>query len=261
MVRGAGRSRERSPDSPGRRDSIGRVHLAPDWETAAAAAAGLALVAKAARAVSWSGAAAGICVGVAVAAGFGAPGLVVLGTFFVVGSVATRVGYAKKAARGTAEKRGGARDWRNVVGKGGVAALISVVHTQAPEDGFAIAFTAALAAALADTLGTEIGTLATSAPIQVPRFRRVPTGTPGAVSLVGLAAAALGAVAIALVANRLGLVWSGSPAIVAAVCGFVACFIESVAVGLGYRASGAERNFLMTTIAALPGVFFGVFPP
>lgn len=174
---------------------------------ASAAAVALAVLARAAGAITWDGAAAGLAIGLAVAAAFGLPGLVVLGTFFVGGSVATRIGWATKAARGAAEAKGGARDARRVLGKGGVAAAIAVAALLGPRLG--AAFSGALAAALADTLGTEIGALSKGAPRTVPGFREVPHGTPGAVSLAGVAAGAVGAalvgVAAALPGGSLGV--------------------------------------------------------
>jgi uncharacterized protein (TIGR00297 family) len=235
------------------------VHLAPSWDVCAGAVVLLAAAAKAARAVSWSGAAAGIVVGVAISAGFGWPGLAVLGTFFIVGSVATKVGYAKKAARGAAEARGGARDWRNVVGKGGVAAAIGAATTfalwpaQRPPE---IAFTAALAAALADTLGTEIGTLAGGKPRSVPSFARVPTGTPGAVSISGTLAAAGGAAVVVGAAHLADLQGFDLAEVswTVAACGLVACLGESLAVGLGLRSAGFVRNLMMTGLGAALGM-------
>src|SRR5262245_54655317 len=95
-------------------------------DTATAALGVTAVCAVAARlvgALTTGGAVAGAVIGACVSAGFGLPGLAVLGTFFVVGTLATRIGWKTKKARGTAEADEGRRDWRRVVGKGGVAAL------------------------------------------------------------------------------------------------------------------------------------------
>lgn len=253
----------RAGGSRGLRDSIGPVNLAPNWEVAAAGAAVLAIVALAARAVSWSGAVAGLGVGIAVAAGFGWPGMIVLGTFFVVGSVATRVGYAKKAARGTAEKRGGARDWRNVVGKGGVAAGVAiwqVFETAGGHDRHLVwhvqshagPFVGALAAALADTLGTEIGSLSRGDPFTFPGLRRTAPGTAGAVSWLGVVAGAAGSALVAIVALMADLIGHDSYAVTGmiAVAGLVASLSESLAVGMGLRAPGFVRNLLTTGVGA-----------
>lgn len=235
------------------------MQVAPDFVPAVCAAAVLAAAAKALRTVTWSGAAAGLVTGAAVAAGFGVAGLVVLGTFFVVASAATKVGYAAKSARGAAEKRGGARGWENVAGKGGVAALVCALHATgtAIPGGAAAAFAGAVAAAIADTLGTEIGTLARGAPRSLPLFRSVPAGTPGAVSVAGTLAGAAGAALVAAAALAM-LSLSPSRAVAVGASGIVASAAESLAVGLGLRAPGFVRNILTTAVgAALPAVLPG----
>ena len=73
--------------------------------------------------VTAGGALAGLAVGLAVFVGTGPEGFVCLGSFFVIGSVLTRVGFQRKAERGMAEPRGGARGAWEVLAKGGVAAL------------------------------------------------------------------------------------------------------------------------------------------
>src|ERR1700675_2349975 len=65
--------------------------------------------------VGRSGALAGFPLGVAVYVGSGYKGFLILLCFFVLGSATTRLGYAKKAARGIAEKQRGARSWREAV--------------------------------------------------------------------------------------------------------------------------------------------------
>src|SRR5689334_11972047 len=109
-----------------------------------------AVLARLAGSLTTGGALAGAVVGTCVAAGFGLPGLAVLGTSFVVGTAATRVGWKRKEARGTAEAGGGRRDSRRVLGKGGVAAAVALLWTLRawspwlPETAFAGAVAAAL---------------------------------------------------------------------------------------------------------------------
>lgn len=224
-----------------------------------------ALAARIAGALTWDGALAGFAVGLCVSAGFGMPGLAVLGTFFVLGSIATRVGYARKSSRGAAEARGGARGWRNVVGKGAIAAAIGLLQTFETSGridrhlAFHVHlhsdyFVGAVAAALADTLGTEIGALARSEPFLIPSFRRAPAGTPGAVSLLGVVAGAAGAAMVAFVALRMDLVEAHHWSLTAwyAGAGVAASLGESIAVGwAGLKAPGFVRNLLTTALGAL----------
>ena len=77
--------------------------LADSAAVAFALTAVLAVAARAAGALTTSGALAGAGIGLCVAAGLGVPGLLVLGTFFLVGTIATRIGWKTKEAGGTAE--------------------------------------------------------------------------------------------------------------------------------------------------------------
>ncbi len=256
--------------------------LADSAGWAFAVTAVVAVLARLAGALTTGGTIAGFVVGACVSGEFGLHGLAVLGTFFVVGTVATRIGWEKKKARGTAEAGEGRRDWKRVLGKGGVAAAIALVSLLGMWPivvswmGVWMAFSGAVAAALADTLGTEVGTLASALPRSLPNFRRVPTGTPGAVSLLGMAGAAVGAATVALVAMWLGI-WAdapmdttsnpmltmeplhapwwlevaGSGLLQLTVAGVGASLLESLAVGWGLRAPGFVRNVLTTSAGAV----------
>src|SRR5437879_10997101 len=103
------------------------MHVADTASLALGATVAFAVAARLARTLTTGGAAAGLVIGAATSLAFGLAGLATLGAFFVVGSAATRVGWGRKIARGTAERGGGARDARRVVGKGGVAALAALL--------------------------------------------------------------------------------------------------------------------------------------
>jgi uncharacterized protein (TIGR00297 family) len=230
------------------------MNPAGTFDAALVLTAVLAVVALAAGTLTLSGAVAGVIVGACVSVGFGLPGLAVLGTFFVAGSVATRIGWEKKTARGTAEAGEGRRDWKRVAGKGGVAAAVALAtaaEVRFPGGVPAAAFTGAVAAALADTMGTEVGVLARGTPRSLPFFRTVATGTPGAVSAQGTAAAAAGAVIVVIVARATHLLMDVGTV---AAAGLVASLLESVAVGVGLRAPGFVRNVLTTFAGAALGV-------
>lgn len=221
---------------------------------AAGATVVLAVVARAAKAVDTSGALVGTIVGVACALGFGAEGLGTLAAFFVLGSAATRLGWARKQRAGTAERNDGARGARRVMGKGGVAALTGVLALlgTAGRADLAIAFTGALAAALADTLATEIGTLSKREPRLLPTLRAVPAGTPGAVSALGLLGSILGGAIVAAVAWLCGLlpvaaIW------VVTVAAAGATLLESALtthLGAFRERPGWVRNLLTTAAGA-----------
>lgn len=163
----------------------------------------LALTARWLGAVSWSGVAGGLLVGMTIATFGGLAGFAVLGFFFLLGSAATRLGYAAKARRGIAQERGGARGAVHALANCSVAAYLAFLAGSIPADGRAglwLAFVASLATAACDTLGSEIGPLGSGQPFLITRLRQVPAGTPGAVSLLGTAAGAAGALLVGLVA-------------------------------------------------------------
>lgn len=160
-------------------------------------------VAGAARwwgAVSTSGFWAGISVGAWVSVALGSPGLLVVGTFFLLGTAATRWRYAEKHRRGVAEPGGGARGAGRVLAKGSVGAALAVAGLFDTFDPVLVraAFTGAFAAAAADTLGTEVGQVLGKRAFTLAPPRRARPGTPGAVSLEGTLAGLAGAAAVAL---------------------------------------------------------------
>ena len=117
-----------------------------------------ALVALAARTVSRSGAALGFVLGVLVYLGWGWKSFLVLLAMVVLGSLATRLGYARKAERGVAEHAGGARSWREALANISPGAFFAVwVITTHQEHAFLVAFLAAFAEAAGDTVASEIG--------------------------------------------------------------------------------------------------------
>lgn len=191
---------------------------------------GLSILAYALRALDLLGAVASFFLGLEVALLGGVPWLVLMTIFPVVGVVATRVGYRRKAERRVAEAAGGERGVANVLGNGlgpGLAALALLFQPFVPETAVALAFASALAAVTADTVASEIGVLRPRARRILPPFARVPAGGNGAVSLVGQAAALAGATLISAAAAFL-LPLPGSVAWVPAVAGFLGCQLDSV---------------------------------
>lgn len=94
------------------------------------------------------------------------------------------------------------RTQAQVLANGGVAwtalAVVALGPSGSPGASVAgyAAFVGALAAAAADTWATELGSLSPSLPWSLRSLQQVPTGTSGAISLVGCGAAALGAASV-----------------------------------------------------------------
>ena len=185
-------------------------------------AVAIALVAWRARALTGSGAIAAALVGGTILIGGGWAGGAALLTFFITGTLLSRIG--TDAAARSGEAKGDRRDAGQVLANGGAAALAALAGYSEPAAA-RWAITAALAAAAADTWATTIGGTSRSAPRLLFSGRTVPAGTSGAITWRGTAGAAAGALIVALAA---GVVADDHPLIlVAALIGLLGMFIDS----------------------------------
>ena len=149
----------------------------------------LAVVAYALKAASSSGAICGFWLGTAIYLGYGYRSFTLLFAFIVLGSVATRLGLAKKTARGVAERRAGARSWREASANLLAAAFFAILAvTTHHEAAFLIALVAALAEAAGDTVSSEIGQWVSNRAYLITTFQPVRVGENGGVSVFGTAA-------------------------------------------------------------------------
>lgn len=198
-----------------------------------------ALAALAIRAVDRSGAAMGFLLGVVIYLGYGYKSFLVLLAFFVLGSVATRLGYARKAARGVAEGRRGARSWREAAANTLAAAFFSIlVVTTHYEAAFLVALIAALAEAAGDTISSEIGQWLSGRAYMITTLKPVPTGQDGGISLLGTLAGMGATVVIIAVGYALGLCRPGT-AVVAFVAAGAGNLVDS------YLGATIERRGLV----------------
>lgn len=180
------------------------------------------------RVVSRSGALAGGIVG-SLILGFGGWSFyALLWAFFLAGTLATKLGFRRKAALGVAQADSGRRGAAHAVANCLVPAALVLLGVGP------IAFVGAFAAALADTLGTEVGTLFGKRPFSALTFSPMAPGTPGAISVQGTAASLAGAAAIAAAGAGLGLIPPGL-VWVAALGGFLGALAESVVSATGRR--------------------------
>jgi len=189
---------------------------------AAAVNLALAVLAFLLKMVTPSGAICGFLLGVAVYLGWGYKSFMLMLTFFAIGSVATRFGYARKAARGVAEKRGGARSWREAVANSLAGAFFSLLVIATHHQGaFLMALIAAFAEATGDTISSEIGQYVSDRAYLITTFKPVPAGENGGITVGGSIAGALASALIVALAFAMGLCGKGGAAIalVAAVAG------------------------------------------
>jgi uncharacterized protein (TIGR00297 family) len=199
--------------------------------------------------VTPSGAISGFLLGVAVYLGYGYKSFLLMFTFFLVGSAATRLGYARKAARGVAEKRGGARSWREALANSLAGAFFSIlVITTHHEGAFLIALIAAFAEAAGDTVSSEIGQWISPRAYLITTFRPVAAGQNGGVSMGGSVAGFLASTLIVAVGYGMGLCGRGGAAL--ALSGAVAGNLLDSVLGATLERRGLVTNGIVNFAAS-----------
>lgn len=192
-----------------------------------------ALVAIGARAIDRRGFLASLAVGYPILLGGGWRWFVIVATFFVLGVAFTWYRYEYKKSIGTAQEKGGTRNWPNILANGGVAALLGFGEFFGGGLLFAVLYIGAVSAAASDTVATELGLLNRSPPRLITDLRRVVSpGTSGGVSALGFVGAFLASALIGAVAAVLGVASGLQPAYVVAVSivgGVVGSVADSVA--------------------------------
>jgi uncharacterized protein (TIGR00297 family) len=176
--------------------------------------AAFALVALGLKTVSRSGAVAGFVLGMAVYLGYGYKSFLLLLSFFLLGSVATRLGYAVKAARGIAERRRGARSWREAMANTLAGAFFAVLVITTPQEAaFLVGLVAIFAEAAGDTVSSEIGQWLSQRTYLITTFKPVPAGENGGVSFGGSVAGLLACGLVVGLGYGLGLCGKGGAAV------------------------------------------------
>lgn len=119
--------------------------------------------------------------------------------FFVSSSLLSRVGGLQKSRLSTYSHQSSQRDFRQVLANGLIPTLVLLGWCKFQQPRWAFLFLTSVASATADTWATEIGVLSKAKPRSVVSFKKVPTGSSGGVTLLGVIAAISGAFAVALV--------------------------------------------------------------
>jgi len=218
--------------------------------------AAIAAVAYFARTIDVAGALSAIAIGTAITAGLGLPAFALMVVFFVLGSAATRLGYARKAARGIAQERFGARGWRHAWANGGVPAFLAVMAGLAASplrDLLVLAYAAAVATAAADTCSSEVGKAYGRRTFLLTSLTPVPPGTEGAISLEGTLGGLAGASIVAGTGALLGLLTPG-PAVLVVLAGLLGSLAESLIGTVAEKRGWLDNNLLNALNTAIGAV-------
>jgi uncharacterized protein (TIGR00297 family) len=212
--------------------------------------------------VTVAGALTGLVIGVAVFCGAGPAGWFLLLAAFIVASLTTRAGHARKARLGISEERGGRRGPGNAIANTGVfawAALLSI-GLRNPTSAILAGVTAMITAA-SDTVASEIGKAYGKTTWTWMPVRRVPAGTSGAVSLEGTLAGIAGASALAVLAYFVGLITIAAVPVVV-IAATLASFAEG-ALAVSFEKDGwlnnDTLNFLNSAIGASLALLWWAF--
>jgi uncharacterized protein (TIGR00297 family) len=207
-----------------------------------------------------SGLASAWFLGVLVWGVFGWQGYTVILVYFALGTLVTKLGFARKAALGIAEKRGGMRGPENVWGSALTGTLCALGFLLLPNPLWQLAYTASLATKLSDTTASEVGKAYGKRTFLITTLRPVPPGTEGAVSLEGTLAGVGGSLVLALVGwavgfvHPIGILWCMIAAFVATTC-------ESL-IGATLQEKGfltnETVNIINTAIGALVAAALGL---
>jgi uncharacterized protein (TIGR00297 family) len=213
-----------------------------------ACSAAIGLFALRRGSLSRSGALGAVAIGTSIFAGGGAAWFLALFAFFVTSTALGKLGKTRKAALKREFEKGDRRDAYQAFSNGGVAALCALGMLAFPHPAWLGAFVGALATATGDTWATEIGTLSRREPLSLLSFTRVPRGTSGAVSALGVTATALGGAligALVAVAGRSDNGISALSLVLLGLCtGLLGSFADSVlgaTLQAGYFCESCQR--------------------
>ena len=185
--------------------------------------------------------------------GAGFTGVVMMATFFLLGSFATGWKFSIKQAAGFAEKNKGMRTAAQVVANAGIPGLLGLLAWiySAQQYPFILMMAAAFAAATGDTLSSELGMIYGKRFYNIISFRPDINGENGVVSLEGSLFGLAGSVLIALI-YCFSFGWAGLfPVIISGMVGNLADSILGATLERRSQIDNNLVNFLNTMVAAI----------
>lgn len=178
--------------------------------------------------LSLAGAVSGFFVACSLYLGSGYSLLLLLGVFFIVGSLASRWKRKEKQVLTLEQENQGQRGVANVISNGGVAAILSLATLYFPgyKDLFILMAATAIASACSDTLASELGNIYGKRYVNILSFKKAERGQDGVVSLEGSFAAVLGSSLIALCFYFFNTSWENTFFVF--IGGFLGCILDSI---------------------------------
>ena len=230
-----------------------------NWPAGALVVALLTLASIASRKIDIPGGLVGGLLAACIFLGTGLGGLLLLGGFFILGSVASKFGLRKKIKMGLAQENSGKRGVRHALANGGVAAAMGLAAWSFPASAslYGVMLAASLALAAADTCASELGNIYGTKYVDVLSFKPGKRGEDGVISPQGTLLGALAAVLIAALYLAAGGTWIG--ALLATAAGCFGNLVDSV-LGATLQRRGYMTNdtvnFANTLAAALFSALF-----
>jgi uncharacterized protein (TIGR00297 family) len=204
--------------------------------------------------LTFGGAMAAFCVGLAVFTGAGFRGLIMLTIFFLLGTLVTNWEKDKKSQFKSKSDRSTKRNVGQVLANGSVPAILGLLAFSFPHHAglFRLMIAAALSSATADTLSSELGMLYGRWFFNVITFRKERKGLDGVISITGLLIGIAGSAIIAFIYCFVSFSSKNFGLII--VAGTIGNLVDSI-LGALYERKGLMGNntvnFLNTVIAAL----------
>jgi uncharacterized protein (TIGR00297 family) len=172
----------------------------------------------------------------------------ILASFYIIGSFATRFRYSLKLDLGIEEPAGGARGYVNVFSNSLPALFFALNYHVIGSDIFLVSFVASIATALGDTMASEIGK--TSGRVYlITNFNPVSPGESGGVSVLGELSALAGSVIVTMIAFFLSVL-PATYVPVAIIAGFIGVHVDSF-LGATLERMGYLTNFGVNFLATL----------
>jgi len=207
-----------------------------------------------------AGALTGGILGFCIFLGGGFTGLIMLATFFILGSAVSSYKIKYKTSLGLAEENKGQRKAGQVLANGGVAALAGLLAWLFPANAtvFQLMLAAAFAAAISDTFSSELGNIHGRRYFDILTFKPGIKGQNGVISSEGTLFGFLGSSLIAIIYG-FGFNWDW--AVIWVIFGGLIGNLADSVLGATLERKGVLNNdavnFLNTLVGALvAGLFY-----